>query len=326
MTQLVSIKFPLKLLISMLVISSFSLCAKQLNFNKYNQGNSIEFNYVWLDENEMQQTFAFQLTKKDLSNEYRHFKALRPSLLRMFSLKQLKIAISELDPRAGKVKILPSQTNIEFTLQSQDPKWPAKTEAKLNQVYLDSLKEYLRQEYYIEFNGIIGSEQSNTIHFKPDHQRFVNEGTEATAPIIKALREKMPNATARVMAKFLLSWIQTIPYDEMESRTTSNGAGYLPPIHVLNHNKGDCDSKATLFAHIMKQLYPKLRMVMIYLPEHALLGMNVSVLSDDKSIEVDGLNFVLTEPVGPALIPFADAADSSLRYIDSGIYNIEKLY
>ncbi len=319
-------RFMILISIFLLILLSPAIMAKQLSFNQTDLGASINFKYHWLDENKNEQTFDFELSKQKLSNEFRHFKALRPSLLKMFSLKQLKIAISELNPKEGQVKILPSNNNIEFSLRSRDPEWNRKTQEHLNKVYTDSLKAYLQKEYYIEFDNIVGTGQSNDLYFKPDHHRFVLEGTEATLPIVNALKEKLPGVSARKMAEFLLSWIQTIPYDEIEDRTTSNGAGYLPPIHVISNNKGDCDSKATLFAHLMKQIYPNLRMIMIYLPQHALLGINMSVLSDDEVIELDGLSFVLTEPVGPALIPIAEASPSSLRYIDAGIYQLEKLY
>ena len=244
----------------------------------------------------------------------------------MYSLRELKKAASKLDPRKGKIKIQPTKEQVEFSIASSDPDWVVDTQRLLKSVHQDSLKQYLKKEYYTEFNAIGELPTSTTLYFKPDHKRFVLEGTEVTQPIVAAVKEKLPNATARYMAEFLLSWIQTIPYDAIEDRATSSGAGFLPPAQVINNNQGDCDSKTVLLAHLMKQIYPQLRMAIIYLPEHALLGINTSVLAEDKSIEIDGLNFILAETAGPAVIPLADAAESSLRFIDSGLYSIEKLY
>ncbi len=300
--------------------------AKQIDFQTVSLGDQIQFNYEWQDINKEVQTLSFQLSKKSIYSDFRHFKALRPSLLKMHSEKQLKKAISKLNPREGRVTLLPSTDNVEFKITSRSEEWANQTVTLLNKVHRDSLKEYLKQEYYTEFNPIGFNEPGDSLTFKPDHARFIEESGQSTKPLIDALKAKLPNVTARKMAEFLLGWIQTIPYDEMDNRTTSNGAGFAPPMQLLRFNKGDCDSKVTLFAHLMKELYPRLRMAIVFLPNHALLAMNISVLDEDETIEFDGLQFVLTEPVGPALIEFAKVAPSSMRYIDSGMYSLELLF
>lgn len=302
--------------------------AKQISFTKTTEGEKVRFGYKWIDSEKKQQSLSFLLNTASVNSDFRHFKALRPSLLRMYSLKKLKQAISKLDPKQGRVTITPVQNGVEFTISSFSETWQKETAKHLRNVYQTSLKEYLYQEYYVEFQGVSSVSKPNdqTLYFKPDHRRFVEEGTTSTKPIIDELLRLFPNAPARTVAEFINSWIQTIPYDDLERRETSNGAGFEPPVHLLSKNRGDCDSKVTLMAHILKQLYPRLRMVIIYLPEHALLGLNVSVLQDDKFVEIDGLKFVLAEPVGPATIRIADASPESLRKIDAGTYTIERLY
>ena len=303
-----------------LIVSS-SVFAEQLEFRKSESPSTIDYFYQWRDLNDEEQTLSFQLDKQQVGNNYRHFKALRPSLLHMHSLRELKKAVAKLDRRQGQVTLLPRVERIEFNLKSMDQDWIAQTSQTLKDVYESSLTSYLKKEHYIEFDDF--KPLSEGITFKPDHVRFILENPEPAMPIIKALKSKLPNATPRQMATFILGWIQTIPYDEIEDRATSNGAGFVPPIHLINQNKGDCDSKVTLMAHLMKIMYPNLRMAIIYLPKHALLGMNISYLQEDETIDIEGYSYALVEPVGPAQVKFADAAESSLRHIKSNMYKTE---
>lgn len=313
----------IKIVVSLSLIFPLRAYSEQLEFIKSDVGGSIHYYYQWRDLDDNIQELSFALKKSDIGNNYRHFKALRPSLLHMYSLRELKRAIAKLDRKKGSVSLLPRVQQIEFSITSQDPEWLKETQSTLTSVYETSLKAYLRKEHYIEFDDFIST--SDVITFKPDHVRFVLEHPEPASPLVTALRDKHPNATPREMASFLLGWIQSIPYDEMENRATSNGAGFVPPIHLINQNKGDCDSKVTLMAHLMRQLYPKVKMAIVFLPKHALLGMNLSYLQSDETIDIGGYSYTLSEPVGPGLIEFADAAPSSLRHIESGLYRTELL-
>lgn len=282
-----------------------------------------QFDYEWIDDKRNTQDFSFTLNAKNVNGDYRHFKALRPSLLHMFQVRKLKQAASQLDPKKGHVSILPRVNRVEFEIRSTDQSWINEQSKELTTLYESSLLEYLHQEYYTEFSGF--HQVSNTKIYKPDHIRFARESKDSLMPIIKAIRAKLPRANARGVAVFLLSWLQNIPYDAMESRAQSNGAGFVPPIRLISNNRGDCDSKVTLMASIMKAMFPRLRIAIIYIPGHALIGMNVSHLEEDEKLEIDGLDYTLAEPVGPALLPFAQISEQSMKYIASGNYQIELL-
>lgn len=75
----------------------------------------------------------------------------------------------------------------------------------------------------------------------------------------------------------------------------------------------------------MKAMFPRLRIALVFIPGHALIGMNVSHLADDEKLEIDGLDYTLSEPVGPGLLPFATISDRSKRYVSSGNYLVELL-
>lgn len=311
------------LFLTALGLVNFSTFAKQIDFEKQSQGNTTSFSYVWQDHEQKQHEFKFDLKTENVNGDYRHFKALRPSLLHMYSVKKLKQAAAKLDPKKGMVKIHSRVNRVEYEIRSREQDWINEQSTKLSKLYESSLMEYLQQEYYTEFPGF--HHANNTKMYKPDHKRFAKESSQSLAPIIAAIREKMPRANARRVATFLLSWLQTIPYSTIESRAESNGSGFLPPIRLLANNKGDCDSKVTLMASIMKAMFPRLRIVLVFIPGHALIGMNVSHLADDAKLEYEGLDYTLSEPVGPGLLPFANISDRSKRYISSGNYLVELL-
>ena len=306
-----------------LLLSVDTVTAKQLIFEKKHQGRSTQFNYQWLDADNKKQSFSFNIANARLNGDFRHFKALRPSLLQMHSLRKLKTAASKIDPRKGQVILQPTYDGIEFTVSGTDPIWIETQSAKLQTLYQQSLTEYLHQEYYIEFDSFHSQQEGNQISYKPDHKRFVKESGKTLESVAKALTDKFPRANARTIATFLLSWIQSIPYNRLESRKTSNGSGFSPPNRLLANNQGDCDSKVVLMAALMREIFPRLRIAIIYIPEHALIGFNISHIQGDEIIDIDGLDYSLAEPTGPAILPIAEIAEQSKRYIDSNIYQYE---
>ena len=323
MQSTINCKILIQLSLSLLVFLSTQTLSKQLFFDKDNLGNTTKFSYKWEDAESRLYGFDFQLKTKNINSDFRHFKALTPSRLQNYSVKKLKQAIAQIDPRKGTVKVKQSYNSVAFEFKSTSSDWISSQSVELKNLYDSSLEEYLYNEYYIEFEpiGYRGNPSNKT--YKPDHVRFSDESAASLTPIIDKLKQKFPNASARVIAEFLLSWIQTIPYNTLESRTQSNGAGFSPPLKVIAENKGDCDSKVTLMASILKAMFPELNLAIVYVPEHALIGLNVAHLTTDYKIKIDELDYILAEPTGPGLIKFADVSDSSRRFIDSGMYQIE---
>lgn len=313
----------MKTVCCLLLFMVFSSCAKQLMFNKEVINDDYKFDYKWVNGSGVEHAFSFALDADTVNNHFRHFKALRPSLLYMHSLRKLQQAAAELDPRKGVVNIYSIANKVEYDIRSSEPNWAIQQSAKLESLYESALAEYLYQEYYTEFTGFYYQPDGRS--YKPDHIRFAKESSQALQPLLDEIRKKMPRATARNIAVFLLSWLQTIPYEAMEPRAQYNGANFAPPLKLLRHNKGDCDSKVTLMATIMKAMFPRLKIALIYLPEHTLIGMNVSHLEEDEKLKLDGLDYTLADPVGPKLLPFAEISEQSKRYISSGNYQVELL-
>jgi hypothetical protein len=161
---------------------------------------------------------------------------------------------------------------------------------------------------------------------KPDHRRYIDETAKALVPVSQAFYEKInTSADARAYFSLLLGWVQSIPYDTLEDRVASSGAGFAPPMGLLLQNKGDCDSKAVLTSALVRAFLPNTEMIMVFLPRHALLGVAITPIAGDETLEVEGKTFVLYDPTGPALLPFGHVSTSTKQFIDTGRYQVEAI-
>lgn len=156
----------------------------------------------------------------------------------------------------------------------------------------------------------------------PDHARIATIYSARVQPLAQALLGQLAaGASARDVMNLALSFFQTIPYNTLKDRYTSSGAGFETPLRMLAENRGDCDSKSVGYLSVLRHYYPELGLLMVYTPYHAFVGINIPPRSGDVSIEVDGLSYVLAEPVGPALIPLGKVSDESLRELKKGLYS-----
>jgi hypothetical protein len=120
--------------------------------------------------------------------------------------------------------------------------------------------------------------------------------------------------------------VQSIPYSPLESRITSSGAGFNPPAKLLWENQGDCDSKMTLSATILRALMPRIDMVMIYIDQHALIGIAITGEAGEMTIDYQGITYLLAEPTGPALYPLGTLTPESELAVDQGRYIAEAFH
>jgi hypothetical protein len=191
----------------------------------------------------------------------------------------------------------------------------------MNQGQQKALDQYLQDNYYSHFRSYLGQKA-----IKPDHLRYISENTAALLPVAQAIFEKLPaDSKNRAYINLVLSWVQSIPYNELKNRLTSNGAGYLPPLSVVANNQGDCDSKTVLMASLVRALLPDVEMTMVFLPNHALLGIVLPSRKNEQTLNIDGMDYLLMEPTGPSKIPLGEVSNRSAQYIAGNMYNLEEV-
>ena len=145
-----------------------------------------------------------------------------------------------------------------------------------------------------------------------DHARHVDEYADDVAPVVAALGG--PTDDPREFASTALAYVQSIPY---QSRAKVSNA-YRRPLLVLARNKGDCDSKSTLFLALMHSAYPNIPLTMVYIPGHAFAGLGIEPQRGDITFRKRGLTWVVAEPVGPAMFAVGKTTGKSRRRARTG--------
>ncbi|WP_339723087.1 hypothetical protein [uncultured Paraglaciecola sp.] len=309
----------IKILTMALLTVHLSGIAQQLAFNKSKQDNQLIFNYSWSDNQEVSRDLSFTLPARQLNRQ--NHKKFIPELAQQYVYIELHKAARKIDPREARVQIQRRGNDISILVSSRSDKLLQRWQRSMQQSKTKALEQYLRDNYYSQFRSHLGQEG-----IKPDHLRYIKENQAALLPIAQAVYDKLPsNSETRAYVNLVLSWVQSIPYNELKNRVTSNGAGYLPPLSVVANNHGDCDSKTVLMASLIRSLLPDVKMTMVYLPNHALLGVVLPFRTDEQTLDINGLDYLLMEPTGPAKIPLGEIATSSARDIAGNMYSLEEI-
>ncbi|EWH11570.1 hypothetical protein DS2_03640 [Catenovulum agarivorans DS-2] len=288
-------------------------------FEKHKLNRQTQFNYVWLNHQQQQHKLSFSLSNKKLFGLFRKFKLYQPHLAQRFVYIQMQKALSQWPNKKQRVKIISRPNDLKIVAYgSTQP--PQELINHLLQVQAQAQQTYLARNTYSQMTNTFGSKV-----VKPDHMRIAKESLEFVSPIVEHIPQEQSGYITRDSINYVLSWIQSIPYSALENRSDSMGLGFNPPNKLLFENQGDCDSKSTLFAAIMRAFVPNLGIVMVYLPNHAMVGLQIPYSQKDEYIEINGNYYVLAEPTGPAILPLAEIGSESKRAIDAGSFTAESM-
>jgi hypothetical protein len=94
------------------------------------------------------------------------------------------------------------------------------------------------------------------------------------------------------MAAKATEFIQSIPY----STSTTTDAGFQTPIGMFAQNRGDCDTKSVALAAILRGY--GINSVMVTMPEHMFMGVEIPASPGDHTFVYRGRRFVSVEPTG----------------------------
>lgn len=300
-----------------IVFSSISQ-AKQLDFTQAKNGNQTDLNYQWLDHSKKTQNLHFSVDNKTYYGQFRAFRRYRPDLAMRYVEVGLLKALPTISSNIATVRLkkLPQEIQIKVTGSDQAAVLEAKQQA--SQIQKDTIEQFLADNYYIKYTDSFGQ-----TGIKPDHVRFTMESIPLFDSVAQKLYEKFKATPTRHIINYMLSFVQSIPYNTLENRIESHGAGYSPPNRLLYENQGDCDSKSVLMAALLRSIFSKMGVVIIYLPDHALVGFQIPYQKTDDYVKINGNYYVLAEPTGPAMMPVAKISKSSKRYIDGDGYGYE---
>ncbi len=292
---------------------------EQLKYSKVNTATGVNFSYEWLDNDDTRQSISFELSNSALKEAPSQQANYKPKIAQRYIIVALTKEAKKIDPKVARVKITPKRESIDIQVTGSDEEKVEEILSKLKAIQQQEYDKYLRDHYFTRFTTLF-----NQKAVKPDHVRYVAESVKPLVAASQAFYEKVASQSdSRAYFSLILSWLQSIPYDTLEDRVVSNGSGYAPPVSVLMQNLGDCDSKAVLASSMVRAFLPSTKMVMVFLPNHALLGIALTPMKDDRTIEYDGDTYVLYDPTGPALTPFGQVSEDTERHIVTGRYQVE---
>jgi len=153
----------------------------------------------------------------------------------------------------------------------------------------------------------------------PDHILHVQDYAADLAPVVSALGG--PGASPDAFAELALGFVQNIPYEQASLQRDR----YRRPLSLLGRNRGDCDSKATLFLGLVHQAWPDLPLAMVYIPGHAFVALGLEPDKGQAELRGDERTWLLAEPVGPALHPLGEVGKKSKRRARRGKVELKVL-
>lgn len=301
---------------SRMLIASFIFCslliqgtvsyAQQTGFKTNNSQQQTTFNFQWR-QNDQTYNLMFAIPTNTLYAMPDSPATYNQNILQETVYRSVMMEAKKIDPTLANIKVSKRNDGLSFNVQSKQPSQAQLILARLKKTHQEAQDDYWADNMFSQFTSATGE---NGI--RHDHGKYTVLSSEALQPIVEAIKsiQQQPN-NPREFVQIALSWIQNIPYNTLESRLTSNGAGFVSPRDLLLQNQGDCDSKSTLLAAVLKAYNPRIDIQMVYLPNHALLGLAMRQLPNEMTVTKKGIRYVLLEPTGPAQFVIGEVADSS---------------
>ena len=237
--------------------------------------------------------------------------AYRPARMEEEVLQTLLRGVRENYPE---VQFTLSRPSLELHLKSHNQDKAKEAMAWLETQRGKEEQAWLTKHYFQYFTPPDGQ-----LAVKQDHVRIALESRSTVAPLAEQLKQQgssEPEARQKTVAE-MLAFIQSIPYQQLDSLNGRQGKGFLTPRQVLEQNRGDCDSKVTLMAAMLAQLFPELKQAMVFVPGHALLGVALPAKPGEATLSWEGETYLLMEPTGPAQLAMGQLAPTSKTFIDS---------
>ena len=294
--------------------------AQQSNFSKTNKSSNTNFNYKWRhQESEYQLNFVIDTTT---------LYAMPPSppnySQKVFQDKvylDVMRAASKMDAKLANIDIRKNSTGLSFNVSSLYPNQAQLVLDKLKAAHDQAQDEYWSNNFFIKYTSAEGAEG-----IRHDHAKYTILSSNSLSPAVEAIKnlQNKPN-DIREFIHIALTWIQSIPYNKLEDRLSSNGAGFISPRDLLIQNQGDCDSKSTLMAALIKAYNQNVDVKMVYLPEHALLAINMRAKADEMTIRYQGEEYILLEPTGPAQLSLGKVADTTKLSLQNRRFTLTSL-
>lgn len=226
-----------------------------------------------------------------------------------------------IDPKTANINVRKSHSGLSFSVSSRVPNKAQNVLDTLTLAHQQAQDNYWADHYFVKYASPTGA--SGIRH---DHAKYTRNSTASLVPVVEAIKDLQNNPyDPREFVTIALGWIQSIPYNRLEDRLSSNGAGFISPRDLLLQNQGDCDSKSTLMAALLSAYNKNINVQMVYLPEHALLAVDMPNFDDEMTLQYQNKDYVLLEPTGPAQLAIGEVADTTKRLLRNRQFDLASM-
>ncbi len=281
--------------------------AQQLSFSAAKASGQHSYHYVWRDAAGNTKTVEFHLDGAVVST----LPFAQPPYSPRLAAEQVRLGLltyaQTFDPRLARIEITQGFEQLSIQVQGKNAQAVKDIQQQLSQQQQTLTADFIRSRMYRFFNDHQGN-----MGIIPDYPQHVLQHASALRPAAQAFYDLLPGESdARAHINLLLTWVQSIPYNTLEDRGSSDGSGFLPPLGLLAQNQGDCDSKAVLTAALIRGFLPQTPMAMVLLPQHAMLAIAMPPLPNDITVASGTQNWVVFDPTGPALQPVGQISEKN---------------
>ena len=281
------------------LLFSCSTVSAEMLLQRVTEGQTTEFTY----QLNASSTLKFRLDNK-LLNQYRGMRRYMPHMADQAVRHALLRKAAALQHNGVRVQFSPPNLPLQYSVQATEPEKARQVMAALAAEQNKALNDYLAAGYYyllddpVKGQGVI-----------PDHLLFMRDALGQLQPVADAFIANYGKSNIRQIAAQLTAWVQQIPYRDLDDRLESNGKGYAPPVQLIFDHSGDCDSKAVLWATVMRLIFPTLMIKIIYLPDHAIIAAQVPATDTEQVIDFADSTLLLIDPTGPAPLKLGQVGD-----------------
>ncbi|RYG57771.1 MAG: hypothetical protein EON60_14150 [Alphaproteobacteria bacterium] len=271
-------------------------------FNTGTRGGGQDFAYTYNTADGQARALQFRLNLDDIrrgSEEFRRISTGDSQAYRLAAMQ--KVAQGMQNPNLD-IRLTPIPNGIDIAMRGRGI---PRNVLEQNYKVLEEAGRNADSTFLANHMYAVARSAGNVDFIRPDHAAIAKRYTGAMQPVAQAILQQVPGASQnpRAFINAALNWLQTIPYDTLDNRTTSNGAGFQTPYGLILGNMGDCDSKATALAALIRAAYPSLPLTIIYVPDHAFLGVGLPQTDADYALSTQHGIFVLADATGPRLSP-----------------------
>lgn len=308
-------------LASQLSVYAPSSLAEQIKYGRKKVEQGYQFDYLWRDSAAQNQQISFVLSNQTLFDKFRNFRAFKSDIAQSYINKYIVKAWKKSPIPGAQLNLIKRAGKYQLQVNASSQTLMQQARSRVHELEQEATEDFFNKYYYHSFVTHDGVSA-----IKPDHVRIANETVESLKILKPLILETVSIKNVRMVTNYVLGFSQAIPYSPLESRVSSSGAGFNPPNKLLWENQGDCDSKVTLTAALLRALMPRIKMALVFIDGHALIGIEVMPQAGETTVYWQGTTYVLAEPTGPATYPLGQVAPDSLLAINSGRYTLETFH